>query len=190
MLDVDQAGELKAAFRKGEWTNAEIKKACEGDFLARARQALLGYAEIKQVSHVIDCDAEPFAPNGWKVEEHKKSGQFVWDPTTVELYLSKNQKDGKVIEGNKLRKELENEHVFNANLLDYLVKNPHLIPEEWKQDEKGNTRYIFFWGTVYRDSGGDLYVRCLFWIGGAWCWYYDWLDFGWGGRDPSARLAS
>lgn len=31
MLDVDQAGELKAAFRRGDWTNAEIKRLCEGN---------------------------------------------------------------------------------------------------------------------------------------------------------------
>jgi hypothetical protein len=190
MLDVDQAGELKAAFRRGNWTNAEIKKACEGDFLARARQALLGYSEIKHVSHVIDCDADPFVPDGWKVEEHKKGGQFLWDAAKVELYLSKNQQKGRVIEGNKLRKELENDPMFNANLLDYLLKNPHLIPEEWKKDEKGNTRYIFFWGTVYRDSGGYLDVRALYWDGGAWRWSYGWLDHGWDGRIPAARRAS
>ena len=40
MLDVDQAGELKAAFRRGDWTNAEIKKLCEGDLLARIREYL------------------------------------------------------------------------------------------------------------------------------------------------------
>ncbi len=190
MLDVDQAGELKAAFRRGNWTNAEIKKACEGDFLARTRQALLGYSEIKQVSHVIDCDTDPFIPNGWRVEEHKKGGQFVWDPTKVELYLSKSQKDGKTIEGNKLRKELENDPVFNANLLDYLLKNPHLIPEEWKKDEKGNTRDIFFWGTIYRDSDGSLYVRCLYWCDGQWNWRCGWLGFGWDDYAPAARRAS
>jgi hypothetical protein len=46
MLDVDQAGELKAAFRRGDWTNAEIKKACEGDVLANFRDVLLGRAQI------------------------------------------------------------------------------------------------------------------------------------------------
>lgn len=191
MLDVDQAGELKAAFRRGNWTNAEIKKACEGDFLARARQALLGYSEIKQISHVIDGDADPFVFDGWKVEEHKKTGQFVWDPAKVELCLSKNQKGGKVIEGNKLRKELENNPMWNANLLDYLLKNPHLIPEEWKQDEKGNTRYIFFWGTIYRGSVDRLCVRCLCWVDRRWDWDCHWLDnYYWNDHDLAARRVS
>lgn len=47
MLDVDQAGELKAAFRRGNWTNEEIKRACEGDLLARFRQVVLGLSTIE-----------------------------------------------------------------------------------------------------------------------------------------------
>ena len=46
MLDVDQAGELKAAFRRGDWTNAEIKKLCEGEMLALVREFVLDRAEI------------------------------------------------------------------------------------------------------------------------------------------------
>src|SRR3989344_5615303 len=46
MLDVDQAGELKAAFRRGGWSNGQIKMLCEGDILARVRMVLEGTAEI------------------------------------------------------------------------------------------------------------------------------------------------
>jgi hypothetical protein len=46
MLDVDQAGELKAAFRRNDWTNGQIKKLCEGDILAKVRLVLEGTAEI------------------------------------------------------------------------------------------------------------------------------------------------
>lgn len=45
-LDVDQAGELKAGFRRADWTNAEIKLLCEGDILAKVRQVICGRAEI------------------------------------------------------------------------------------------------------------------------------------------------
>jgi hypothetical protein len=46
MLDVDQAGELKAAFRRGEWTNALIKRLCEGEILSKVRLVLEDKAEI------------------------------------------------------------------------------------------------------------------------------------------------
>ncbi|MCX6765628.1 MAG: hypothetical protein NT136_01545 [Candidatus Moranbacteria bacterium] len=184
MLDVDQAGELKAAFRRGDWTNAEIKKLSEGDILAQVRQVILGYAEIKLIDHVINCDADPFVPSGWNVIRHKKGRQLKWDPTEISLYLSKKQRDRKVIEGNILHKELEKMPVLNANVLDYLLANPHLIPEEWKD------KYVFFWGTIYRDSTGYLSVRYLDWHGGRWHWHGRWLDDDWSDFNPAALLAS
>jgi hypothetical protein len=119
--------------------------------------------------HLIDLDADPFVPNSWSVVEHQKGGQFKWDASTVSLCLSKKQQSSKWIEGHKLREELEGKPVFNANLLDYLLKHPRLIPEEWKG------KYVFFWGTVYRSSRGSLYVRYLCWDGDRWDWDYDWL---------------
>ncbi len=155
------------------------------------RNFLANRSEVVIKEHVIDLDADPRIPyDGWKVEEHKKGGKFTWDPAKVRLHLSKNQQDGKSIEGNKLRKELADEMVFNANLLDYLLDNPHLIPEDWKVDEKGETRYIYFWGTVYRDSGGGLCVRYLCFFGGHWRQGNDWLGSNFDGLDPSAVSAS
>jgi hypothetical protein len=49
MLDVDQAGELKAAFRRGDWTNGQIKKLCEGNILSQVRQVIEGKAEIVEI---------------------------------------------------------------------------------------------------------------------------------------------
>ncbi len=152
----------------------------------------LSGAIVRMVESLIDCDTNPFVPKDWEVEEHKKGGKLVLDLSKVRLHLSPNQQDDKVIEGNKLRKELASEPVLNANVLDYLLAHPELIPEEWKKDECGNNRYIFFWGTIYHSDDGDLFVRCLSWYGGAWKWRWDsyWLDDDWSGRDPAAVLAS
>lgn len=183
MLDVSQAHELKMAFRRANYSNGEIKQLCEGNILADVRNVLLGHASITVMEHMIDCDAAPFIPSGWKVEKHQKGGQFKWDTGQVALYLSKFQKNG-VIEGNKLRKELEGKPVLNACVLDYLLAHPHLIPEEWK----GNA--VFFWGTIYRDSDGNLFVRCLYWLGGRWRWGNYWLDDDWDDNDPAVLRAS
>jgi hypothetical protein len=182
MLDVSQAAELKLAFRRNGWNNAEIKTLSEGDILADVLKVIKGQAEIKISERLIDCDSAPFIPNGWSVEEHKKSGFFKFDPAKISLYLSKKQKKGS-IGGHDLRKELSNKPVMNANILDYLLDHPELIPEEWKG------KYIFFWGTIYRDSDGNLYVRCLYWRGSEWRWSYDWLGSDFDSDDPAA-LAS
>ena len=184
MLDVSQAAELKLAFRRNGWNNAEIKTLSEGDILADVLKVIKGQAEIKIIERLIDCDSAPFIPNGWSVEEHKKSGFFKFDPAKISLYLSKKQKKGS-IGGHDLRKELSDKPVMNANILDYLLAHPELIPEEWKG------KYIFFWGTIYRLSDGGLYVRCLDWLGSKWDWRYNWLgdDFVFDSGNPAA-LAS
>lgn len=190
MLDVDQASELKAAFRRGDWTNQEVKKLSEGTFLAEVRKVLRGQAVISVPEHLIDCDVDPFLPDGWKVEEHQKGGALKWDPAKVAFHLSSKQKGDKYIQGHKLREELKGKPVYNANLLDYLIKHPHLIPEDWKKDEHGNTRYIFFWGTIYRYRDGYLCVRSLYWGSGRWDWGHNWLDSAWDSNGPAAVPAS
>lgn len=139
-------------------------------------------AVIEQPTPAIDCDVAPFVPSGYTVESHKKGGQFVWDASKVELYLDDEQRKS-FIRGTELLEKLEGEKVLNANVLDYLLKNPHLIPEEWKG------KYIFFWGTVYRHAGGSLYVRYLRWDGSSWYWDYRWLGSAWNASSPAA-LAS
>jgi len=62
MLDVDQAGELKAAFRRGGYSNTEIKQLSEGDILGKVRDVLLGRAEIKLITHTINLGAPPQLP--------------------------------------------------------------------------------------------------------------------------------
>jgi hypothetical protein len=190
VLPVGLAHKLETAFNRNGWTLAEVDKLCEGDVLAQHRKVLLGHAAIAVPEHLIDCDANPFTPNGWKVEEHQKGGQFDWSADSVKFHLDPGQQDGKYIEGNKLRKQLSGKPVLNANVLDYLLKNPDLIPEDWKKDEKGNTRYIFFWGTIYRRSVGRLCVRYLYCDDGRWSWRSRWLVSGWGGGSPAALRAS
>ncbi|MBU6388623.1 hypothetical protein KGQ72_01995 [Patescibacteria group bacterium] len=185
VMSTRQAAELDYAFERNGWSPEEVKKLSTGDFLANVRQALLGYAEIKLVEHVINCDATPFVPDGWEVIEHQKDGQFQWnkDAQKDALFLSSAQKKGNT-EGNKLRKELADKPVLNACVLDYLLAHPHLIPEEWKG------KAIFFWGTIYRDSVGNLCVRYLYWLGDGWDWFDSWLGDDWSDDSPAALRAS
>lgn len=186
-LDVGLAYKIKQALlRNGIPDVADLDWLATGGNLARVRQVRLGYATITQIEHIIDCDADPFVPDGWKVTEHQKGGQFKWNKEAQKeaFFYAEGQQNGKALEGNKLRKELAGKPVMNANVLDYLLAHPHLIPEEWKG------KYVFFWGTIYRNSDGDLYVRCLYWSGDRWDWGYGWLGNDWVGVHPAALRAS
>ena len=194
-FDVCLAARLKqAVIRNGITDLADIDWLCEGDNLANVRRMRQGYA-VLMVPDLIDCDADPFNPwanEGFTVEEHQRGGRWKFDPKQVEFYLSSSQKGGsRYIEGNKLRKELKDKNisVFNANVLDYLLKNPHFIPDEWRKDAHSNTLYIFFWGTVYRRRDGRLCVRCLYWGGTKWTWSLDWLGRGWRYNPAAVRTS-
>jgi hypothetical protein len=164
------------------FTPDDVTKLGQYKDLSNIRGLFCGTHELKLVKHIIDCDADPFCPDGWKVEEHHKRGRLEWDVSKIQLYLSKGQKDGNWFEGNKLRKELTNKPVLNANVLDYLLKNPYLIPEEWR------SKVVFFWGTIYRVDG-RLVVRFLYWLG-EWDWYYYWLGNDFRDYSPAVLLAS
>lgn len=152
--------------------------------------AAFGAPSRKSVEHHIDCDADPRALNKWEIEEHIKGGILTWDPTKMKLYFSESQRGDRCVVGNDLRKEIRSQPVLNANVLDYLFAHPELIPEEWKKDECGYIRYIFFWGTIYRYSNGSLYVRFLYWDEGEWHWDFQWLVLGYGVYCHSAVRAS
>lgn len=138
--------------------------------------------------HIIDTDKNPSSPYpGWTIEEHQKSGKIEWNAKEVSLFISDKQKSG-YIEGNKLRKIVKNP--LNATVLDYLLEHQKLIPESWKEETNGFIKWIYFWGTIYRNSDDDLFVRYLYWFDGRWQAYCNWLDGDWDVDSPSAVSAS
>ncbi|MBI3074608.1 MAG: hypothetical protein HYY92_00090 [Parcubacteria group bacterium] len=183
-----------------EQVSSVLRSPCFPDLLEAAKRGSLAAVDRAIFRHVlglsptvdgkeapypINCDTAPYIPDGWSVEAHHKDGQFVWNPNAVELYLADEQKEGRII-GTELRKKLQDKPVLNANVLDYLLKpkNQHLIPEEWKG------KAVFFWGTVYRYSDGNLCVRYLYWSVGGWFWSLYWLEHDWNAHDPAALRAS
>lgn len=179
-----QAAELDHAFERNGFTPELVKKLSEGNTLRLVREVLLGRAEIKHVEHFVNFDRDSFVPQGYTIVEHKGSGQFKYDSTKVKLYLSEKQKNGKTINGDSLCRELKDLPVVNANLLDFLLKeeNQYLIPDEWKG------KVIFFWGTIYKNVHGDLFIRCLYWDAEEWISYYQSTSKEWYDNSPAVIL--
>lgn len=170
-----QVHQLMERFQSEGFTSEHLTLLGQYKNLGFIKDVLEGRAEIKPVEYLIDLDADPFIPGGWRVIEHKKGGKWKYDPKKIGLYLSKKQQDGNKIDGHDLRKELESQPVMNANLLDFYLRNPHLIPSGWKD------KYVFFWGTIYCDKDGNLYVRCLACLEERWGWYSGGLHNNWNG---------
>lgn len=154
MLDVSQAHELKMAFRRTGWTNAEIKTLSEKDFLSDVLKVIRGQSEINYKEYKIPCNTTPFIPDGLCIVEHRKFNFFNLNSNYTKLDLSRKLKN-MCNSGANIKKHLSKKFVMNANILDFLIINPKMIPENWKN------KLIYFWGTIYGTSDGGLYVSCL-----------------------------
>ncbi len=87
-----------------------------------------GTEKTEEVSHVIDCDADPLVPQNWQVLEHQKGGLVRWSDLSISLYLDRGeQKQNERIQS-YLRRALKDQKVLNANVLDFLLEHPELIP--------------------------------------------------------------
>ena len=132
----------------------------------------------------VSLDTDPRVPWGFKVEEHQKGGEFTGDVSKIALYLSEKQVGTDYVGGRELREKIRGKSVFNANLLDYLLAHPYLIPSEWKSQR------IFFWGTIYNELGGGPCIRCLHWHVDSWYSTGQLLSSGWDSNSPAAVPAS
>lgn len=138
--------------------------------------------------HVIDCRTasmpEQWKKAGWKVEWHRNLGRQIFTPDAMRLHLAEEQKDGRAIRGDKLRKILKAEPVLTDNWLDFLYENPVFIPESWKGQA------VYAWGTGYRYPDGNLCVRYLYFRDGRWRRFCRWLVDDWLQSRPALVLAS
>lgn len=195
-LGVDREG-LKR-FRKASSHEQMTIAAMIQNGIIPAEQKFVPALSKKPINHVLDLATIP-SPSFHKdlVVEHRgvgvvclehRNGDFCIGNNKVELHISPKQKKG-MVSGHDLRKYHDGKPSINATVLDYLLVHQELIPDAWKADESGNTPDICFFGTIYRDVQGNLYVRCLYWGGGLFMSRYRWLNSEWG-VSPSALLAS
>jgi hypothetical protein len=176
-------GKLSADLR-GQFENRKddiLRRIQEGTLpFDRVMTELQAVAEGRvEIIWKVDLDAAPYVPEGWKVESHTKGGKILFSPNMVDLYLSEEQRTV-LTQGDDLRKKVEVKNPYNANLLDFYLAHPELIPESWKG------KYVFFWGTIYIRADGRPHVRSLGWNVDRWDWYCTWLDFAWGSNSPAA----
>lgn len=112
---------------------------------------------------IIDCDFNSKIINDWKVIDQKRNGQLEWNSGRIKLHLSHSQEKekGRSILGEYLEKEVSSLNACNANVLDFLEKNPKEIPESFKPTGDAVFQANIFWGTVYENTYGKKFVRSL-----------------------------
>lgn len=175
--------------------------AHDKEFFLQVVDVVKGFNEINPIEHTIYCDIDPSCDSHFRIEKHKKMGEFEVERKSgelyvhkrkLELYLSESQENNKLITGDELRKELQvqDQVALNANVLDWFLDNEHMIPENFKdRGDNGVIRHIYFWGTIYRHcKKGTFYVRCLCWKSEQWKSYYKIVGNNMNNQDPSLIL--
>jgi len=161
-------------------------------FLKNGGKIIVDSPRVISIDRSIPFDTTTFIGNGWSIEEQdERSIALTEIDLTCVMFDSTLEKGEKSIKGeDKLErlKEKTNRIRLDAGIFKTLWENQILIPEKWKEKTNGNTTFIFFDGTVLRDSNGSRYVLYLYWDGGEWDWYYYWLEDDWYADHPSAVL--
>lgn len=163
-------------------------------FLKNGGKVLVGEPKVITINRGRFNPTE-FIGDDWSILEDETDTRST---ALTELDLTKVQqvtmlKSGEnVVNGEEKLKRLKKDGRIrlDAEVFLTLWQNQLLIPESWKEKINGNTRYIFFDGTVLRDSDGSRCVLFLYWNGGEWLWNVYWLDNDWYAYNPSAVLAS
>lgn len=163
-------------------------------FLRNGGKVIVGEPKVVAINR-NRFNPKKFIGDGWSILNDETDARSI---ALTELDLTKVQhltmlKDGETyVKGEEKLKRLKASGLvrLDADIFLTLWENQHLIPESWKEKVNGNTRYIYFDGTVLRRSDGHRYVLSLYWNDGRWSWLVRWLDNDWYGSHPSAVLAS
>lgn len=123
---------------------------------------------------------------GWVRVELKGNNLYVKGKKVV-FHFEPEQTKGRIpghtlLDRFKVRDSAQHLH---PNVLE-ACKEAGILPESWKVDDQGRTRYIFAWARGFRRSGGHLCILCLYWRGGR--WDLDWLGYEFDGQRPAAVI--
>lgn len=197
-LGLTQLWQMEKALRINNFNVTSFRKMFDGNFLSQMKCVLDGRARItggyedspkkpvisplqavqeqSKKTPLVNLFLKPSLVDGLRVVEHKLQEPIRFNSVTTLLYVTHKQRNGRVVTGADMLESLQKIKVFNANMLDFLLKPKyqHLIPVEWKRF------YVFFWGTIYSSLVSERQcVRGLCYGPHGWesCVHY--LDQGW-----------
>lgn len=211
-LDVDQAGEIKAAFRRergsngSKWTNERIKALTERrGLLGGVLDVLEDRADIvprlvsgKQLEMSLDTlisvdySIRPAYPDWVRMVMHPElglTGPVEYDLGTIDPWLHDDQKNGRSMEGYRLYEYLKDKNMLEGCLSlrdgEEIQKKGLAVFRKFFQGKS-----VFLWKSVVQGRFGILVVPYLYENGGQVVVDWDWLGGVWDDSNPALRFAS
>ncbi len=123
---------------------------------------------------IVDCTTPPtdhFPELGMKIIAHRPCGLVAVN--SLKLYQSPEQRIGCPILVDVLVERLKTKRPGNINMLAFLYRNQHLIPEEWKRYKGvGFTGTTVMWpdDSAFSDCN-YMFAPLLYWQSGSWSIY-------------------
>ncbi|HEY5367428.1 MAG TPA: hypothetical protein VIJ75_00425 [Hanamia sp.] len=134
-----------------------------------------------------------FTGPGWTITEEDQRALALTkiDFTKVVLKTTLNKKE-KSIRGEDNLKRLKSMDCIRLDAMVFytLWNDQQLIPIKWKENTNGQKTFIFFDGTVLRNSRSIRCVIYLYWYYHRWRWNIHWLENYWDANNLSAVLAT
>ena len=152
------------------------------------------FEEVKviKIDRSVLFDPETFIDHMWSIEEQDLKSIALTEinltEVTFDSILKKGEKSIKGEDRLKRLKQKTNSIRLDAGVFKKLWENQNLIPEKWKEQTNGDPTFIFFDGTIVRNSRGNRCVLYLCWSCNRWNWDYSWLERDWSANNPSAVL--
>lgn len=162
-------------------------------FLKNRGKLIIGEPKVIQIDRTQPFNLKKLLGDGWTIVEEDINSLKLTEFDLTKVQFKDMLKEGETsVNGEEKQKRLKEAGYtrLDAKVFQTLWENQELIPSLWKEPISGNTRCIFFDGTILRDSDGNRYVLCLYWLGGEWNWDYYWLVYDWITSNPSVVLAS
>ncbi len=130
-------------------------------------------------------DEQPYRPEGWDIRTikqlHRRRASFE-NGSVAKFTMPSNGGTEwysleEVLEKLEEIKKIGQQFPATANILDFLIDHPWLIPDSYKAN-KGHKFMCF--GSLYQMRDGYVRIRYLEFIDGHWTWGYSQLKPDWG----------
>ena len=195
-----QVHQLMERLEREGFAPSHITKLGQFSNLCGIRDVLDGFSEIKPMENFLVRISRTFDPvkflgEGWSIveEETDKRSAALTEFRINDICFGTMLKgrEASITGEERLRRLKEADFVrLDADTFLTFWENKSLIPKSWKEKVNGNTRFIFFDGTVLRNLNDYRCVLHLCWYDGEWHWSCHWLNLDCGSGDLSAVLAS
>lgn len=114
---------------------------------------------------LISCNVDPPTPaSSLAILEHDRHADVEWNPNKLAFYQPPEHGQGKNLTLKQVQQGLcilNLLQILNANVLDFLLKNPDLLPPKLMIGPHGQRRDLYFFGTRYRYRGAAC-IRYLY----------------------------